>query len=296
MPEVAPALAEILFLALVFFTIALAFSAKKIVQALLGPLISVLHSIPVIGGALASPIEATYQAVDNACGVIVQKCEALVGASFHVLAKLMDWLWRITVEQASALLHIAKIVGDHVAGITGLSALVHRLEKVWHGIEHGVKTLTKEYHGIDRRLHKLEHELAAGIGNDVRLEVASLDRELHKLRTKVIPKIESEAQTAEADVTALGQYVKDHYLSSATADVEAAVAVGLAALGLGGLRCDSNPWKNNRNACGLWGDLADLLGLALALGFALDFETFVHDAQAAIEATVGAVEAFVGLG
>jgi hypothetical protein len=167
---------------------------------------------------------------------------------------------------------------------------------VYHGIEHGVKTLTKEYHGIDRRVHRLEHELAAGIGNDVRVEVGKLDRELHKLRTRVIPKIESEAQAAEADVTALGTYVRDNYLSNAETDIEAAVAIGLAALGLGGLRCNSNPWKNNPNACGLWGDLADLLGLALALGVALDFETFVHEAQAATEATVGAVEAFVGLG
>lgn len=295
MPEAAPALVEILFLALVFFTIALAFSAKKIVQALLGPLISVLHSIPVIGGALASPIEATYQAVDYACGVVVSKCEALVGASFHVLAKLMDWAWRLTVEQASVLLHLARLIGDHVYTITGLRAAVHRLERVWHGIEHGVKTLTKEYHGIDRRLHKLEHELAAGIGNDVRLEVGKLDRELHRVTTKVIPRVEGEARAAEQEVTALGQYVKDHYLTNTAADIEAAVAIGLAALGLGGLRCNSNPWKNNPNACGLWGDLADLLGLALALGVALDFETFVHDAQAATEATVGAVEAFVGL-
>jgi hypothetical protein len=128
------------------------------------------------------------------------------------------------------------------------------------------------------------------------VEVGKLDRELHKLRTRVIPKIESEAQAAEADVTALGTYVRDNYLSNAETDIEAAVAIGLAALGLGGLRCNSNPWKNNPNACGLWGDLADLLGLALALGVALDFETFVHEAQAATEATVGAVEAFVGLG
>lgn len=295
MPEAAPALVEILFLALVFFTIALAFAAKKITQALLGGIISALESIPLIGGKLAGPFRDVEQAVTNACGQIVSKCEALVGASFHVLARFTDWLWRDMVEQATALLHVAKLVGDGVYSVSGLRALVHRLEQAWHGIEHGIKTLTKEYHGIDRRLTKLEHELAAGIGNDVRTEVASLDRELHRLTTKTIPRIEGEAKTAEADVTALGEYIKTHYLSSATADVEAAVAIGLAALGLGGLRCNSNPWKDNPNACGLWGDLADLLGLALALGLALDFETFVHDVQNLTEATAGAVEAAVGL-
>lgn len=295
MPEAAPALVEIVFLALVFFTIALAFSANKLVQALLGPLISAIKAIPVVGGRLASPLEATAQAVASACGTLVSKCEALVGASFHVLARLTDWLWRQTVAEAAALLHIAKLVGNGVYSLSGLRAAVHRLERVWRGIEHGVKRLEKRWQGIEHRVHRLEHELAGGIGNDVRAEVGKLDRQLHRLRTRVIPKIEREAQAAEADVSALGQYVRDNYLSNAEADIEAAVAIGLAALGLGGLRCNSNPWKNNPNACGLWGDLADLLGLALALGVALDFETFVHDAQAATEATAGAVKAVVGL-
>lgn len=295
MPEAAPALVEILFLALVFFTIALAFSAKKISQALLGGIVSFLESIPVIGHGLAGPFKAVEQVVTNACGLIVAKCEALVGASFHVFARFTDWLWRDMVAQATALLHVAKLVGNGVYSITGLRTLVHRLEKVWHGIEHGVKTLTKRVHGIDRRLHRLERELAAGIGNDVRVRVAGLEHELHKLTTKTIPRIKKEAQTAEADITALGKYIADHYVSNATTDIEAAVAVGLAALGLGGLRCNSNPWKDNPNPCGLWGDLADLLGLALALGLALDFETFVHDVQNLTETTVGAVEAAVGL-
>jgi len=296
MPVVAEGLVEIVFLALVFFTIALAFSANKLTQALLGPLIAALKALPLIGGKLASPLEATAQAVASACGSLISKCEALVGASFHVLARSMDWLWRLTVEQASVLLHVAKLVGNGVYSVSGLRAAVHRLERVWRGIEHGVKSLTKKYHGIDRRLHKLEHELAAGIGNDVRVEVGHLSKTLHRLRTKTIPKIEAEAQAAEADVTALGQYVRDNYLSNAEADVTAAVAVGLAALGLGGLRCNSNPFKGNPNACGLWGDLSSLLGLALALGVAVDFETFVHDVQAATAVTVDAVESFVGLG
>ena len=295
MPEAAPALVEILFLALVFLTLAFAFAAKQLSHALLGGIVSFLESIPVIGHSLAAPFNAVEQAVTSACGAVVSKCEALVGSSFHVFARFTDWLWHDLVAQATALLHVAKLVGNGVYGMTGLRALVHRLERTYHGIEHGVKTLTKEYHGIDRRVHRLEHELAAGIGNDVRVRVAGLEHELHRLRTRTIPAIEGEAARAEADVTALGKYIADNYVSNATTDIEAAVAVGLAALGLGGLRCNSNPWKGNPNACGLWGDLADLLGLALALGLALDFTTFVHDCQGLTEATAGAVEAAVGL-
>lgn len=295
MPEVAPALVEILFLALVFFTIALAFSAQKISEALLGGIIRFLEAIPLIGAGLAGPFKAVEQAVSSACGAIVAKCEALVGASFHVLARFTDWLWRQTVAEAAALLHVAKLVGDHVYALTGLRALVHRLEKVYHGIEHGVKTLTKEYHGIDRRLHKLERELAGGIGADVIAQLHGLEKEWRTFKTKELPGIEAGVAGIPTDIQNVESWASKQFVSASEAGVTAALVTALAALGLSGLNCESNPLKNNRNACGLWGDLADLLGLALALGLALDFETFVHDAQAATEVTVGAVEAFVGL-
>lgn len=295
MPEAAPALVEIVFLALVLFTIALAFSARKITQALFGWLIAALETIPLIGGKLAGPFKTVEQAVTNACGEIVSKCEAMVGASFHVLANVMDWLWKQTVAQAAASLHIAQLLATTVYSLSGLKAIVHRLEQTWHGIEHGVKTLTKQYHGIEHRVSKLERELSRGIGHDVRSSLDTLERDVNKLTAKTIPAISGEAAKAEADVTALGQYVKDHYLSNATADLEAAVALGLTALGLGGLRCNSNPFKDNPNACGMWTDFADLLGLALALGVAVDFNAFVGECQAIVGDTVGAVEAVAGL-
>lgn len=296
MPEAAPALVEILFLALVFFTIALAFSAKKLVQALLGPLISLLHAIPVIGGALASPIEATYQAVDNACGFIVSKCEALVGASFHVLAKLMDKMWDLTVEQASALLHVAKLVGDHVYSVSGLRALVHGLERAYHGIEHGIKTLTKEYHGIDRRVGKLEHEIGAGIGADVVTQLHALEKDWHRFKTKQLPVIESGVAGIPGDISDAEKWVSDNFVSATKSGVTAALLAALAALGLSGLNCDSNPLKNNQNACGWWGDLADLLGLALTVEAALDFDTLVHTAQGVAGDTTTAIQDVFGLG
>jgi hypothetical protein len=280
MPEVAPALVEILFLALVFFTLALAFSAQKISQALLGGIIAFLEAIPLIGHGLAGPFRAVDQAVASACGAIVSKCEALVGASFHVFARFTDWLWRQTVAEAAALLHVARLVGDHVYSVSGLRTIVHRLEKVWHGIEHGVRTLTKQYHGIEHRVHKLEHELAAGIGNDVRSEVGSLRRTLHRVTTKTIPRIESEAQAAEADVTALGEYIRTHYLSSATDAVTAAVVVALGALGLGGLRCSTLLGSLSKRGCGLWKGLEDLLGLlidAVALTHLCDLPKWIDE-------------------
>lgn len=296
MPEAAPALVEILFLALVFFTIALAFSAKKLVQALLGPLISLLHAIPVVGGALASPIEATYQAVDNACGAIIAKCEALVGASFHVLAKLMDKMWSLTVEQASGLVHLARLIGDHVYSISGLRALVHGLERTFRGIEHGVKTLTKEYHGIDRRVHRLEGEVGAGIGADVVTQLHVLEKDWQRFKTKQLPGIEAGVAGVPGEIAGAEKWVSDNFVAATRSGVTAALLTALAALGLSGLNCDSNPLKNNRNACGWWGDLADLLGLAVALEAALDFDTLVHTAQDVAGETTTAIQDVFGLG
>lgn len=288
------ALPELLFLALAFFALALAFSAKKITEALFGWLITVLEAIPLIGHTLSGPFRACEQAVTSACGAIISGIEAAVGASFHALAWLTDYLWKQIVAAAAVQLHIAQRIGHAALAVTGLGALLHHLQQVWRGIEHGVRSLERRFHGIEHRVRRLEHELATGIGHDVRSALDTLEHDVNRIRTQTIPAIQGGVAQAEHDVTALGEYVKDHYLANTEEALGVAVAVGLAGLGLGGLRCNSNPWKNNPNACGLFGDLSDLLGLALALGVAVNLEAFVRDCQAIVGATAEAVADAVG--
>lgn len=290
MPLVAP-LVALGTLTLVLWVIATATAIAVVVGYITGW----LQGLPFPLNKMAAVTQALAEAVTAACGKLESGVDGLIGAAWHSLARLTDALWEEIEAHSGVLARYGGTLGKLIDLALHLkSYATHAAHSLAAGIGN-VRALSRALTHLERRVKVLEHDVAHGIGEDVLPRVKSLDRELHHLEHKVIPKIRQEAQAAEGDVTALGQYVRDHYLANTTDAIEGAVAVGLAALGLSGLRCESNPWKNNPNACGLWGDLSDLLGLALALGFALDFETFVHDAQAATEASAEAVKAFVGL-
>lgn len=246
-------------LVLALFCLALAVAATIIVKAL----IDSMGGVPVIGKVIAAILNPVVHALSWAAGQLEHGVDAILGATFSTLSKVLEWTFDLYKEQAAALLQIAHLVGGQLYHLTGLNSLVHRLEKVWHGIEHGIKTLTREYHGIDRRVHKLERELARGIGHDLRIQVAGLEKEVGHLEHKVIPAIESGVTAGEQDVSQLAKYIADNFVSNAELATEATAAAILAVAGLSWLRCNSNPFNNNKNACGLWGTLANLLALAV---------------------------------
>lgn len=273
MPAVA--LADVLIYALIFLTLALAFASRKLTQALLGGLIAALQAIPVIGGKLASPLKAVESAIVEACYSIENGADKLAGATWHVTARLLNWTWRELKAHAAALAAIAPGVGTALTLYHGIRNLVHRLERIAHVATHGIKTLEREYHGIEHRVKTLERDITKGIGHDLRIQVAGLETEVTHLENKVIPKIRSIANTAEADVTSLESWVKNNALIVGTTALAGAIAAALSSLGLGWLRCESNPFNNNKNACGLWGDLASVLAAVGIFGLAIDFRDIV---------------------
>lgn len=244
-------------LALAFFVIALALA----ITYLLRHIADTVRGIRIVGGYIADKIDGMAQALSNAAGSLENGVDKLIGASWHALARYTDDLWHAIAAQSQALLVLGQHIGSHVYNVTGLRSLVHHLERVWNGIEHGVKTLTRTVHRLGRRIARLEHDLAHGIGADVLPRIRSLDRALGRVEHKTIPALRGEVATLEGDVTALGEYIRANFLSNATEAVTAAVAVALAALGLGGLRCNTLGNMMKRRGCGLWGDLESILGL-----------------------------------
>lgn len=244
-------------LLVVLWTIAAALAIALIMDKLA----AVLDGVPGIGGWLASHVRGMAQAITNGCGQLMHGIEGLVGSGLHLLARYFDTLFSQFVAHASVVAHLAQIVGNQIYSVSGLRSLVHGLTRSFHGIEHGIRTLVRAWHGIEHRVRRLEHELARGIGHDLRITVKALERELHTAETKTLPAIESDVRTVAGDVTALGEYVRANFLSSAKTAIAAAVAVGLAALGLGGLRCSTLTNSLANRGCGLWKDLEGLLGL-----------------------------------
>lgn len=288
------ALPELIVYALLFFALAFAFASRRMTQAILGPIIRLLQSIPAIGGTLASPLQAVETAIVNACYSIEHGVDSLIGSSWHATARLADWLWREIRSHAGVIAQSASVIGLLIAAYRGLKALVHHFTRVTHAVGAGVKTLEREYRGIEHRVKALERDITKGIGHDLRIRVKALERELGSVESQVIPDIRSIANTAENDVTALGKWVRDNALIAGTTAVVGAVAWALSRLGLDWLRCNSNPFKGNKNACGLWKVLGDVLALAGFLTLAFDFPEFVSAAETVASGIGSAVASIEG--
>lgn len=257
----APALGPLVVIAVCLFAFAFVWTVRQLMQALFGWLISILESIPAIGGKLAAPFKAAEQAVANSLGRAEASIDHTIGAAWHLLARYMDWLWREIRGHAVLLADITAGIVPLANAYHALRNLAHGLERRWHGIEAGVKTLTKQWHGIERRVHALERELAKGIGHDLRIHIKALDKELAHVENDVIPAIRAEERTAAAAIDNLYEWAKGKasLLGIGTFATAVATALGLEAWNL--LRCSvfRNMW--GRRGCGLWSDLESLLGL-----------------------------------
>jgi hypothetical protein len=273
----------------------LALGLALIATVLILAIFNSLSGLPVIGGKLVQLGHKVAQTIASACGAIASGVTAAVGVSLHAIGARLNATWRMMGEATAVLAHVARVVADHVYSLTGLRALVHRVTRIAHLTSATVRVVERRVHGIEHGLKTFERDISKGIGEDVLPRLRHEEKELTKLRHKVIPRLRAIAEGAEADAqAALGKIGAIPFPTGVKTWAEA-IAAGLTALGLGWLRCDANPFHRNPAACGLWGDLADILALVVATELALDFEQAVHDAQAVAAVTVEAFYAAFGL-
>lgn len=258
--------------------LALAWLSLKIVQALFGP----LGFIP----GVTKAERAIAQSVTNACGSIASGASAAVGGSLHTIARLIDRSAAAIKRPAVALLEAATIIGAIAAAVHALRDLVHKAVGSFGAILPRVKTLEKEYHGIEHRVKTLEREIGAGIGHDLRIHIKALEKWEKAAKEQLAADEQAITQTIPAELGKLEDWIGMEVGQTKTQWEMAIGTAILAALGLGGLNCNSNPFKNNKNACGLWGDLGDILGLLAATLAVLNFEDLVKEMQALEEVTV----------
>ena len=252
---------ELVFLALVIVTIALAWFAAKLIEALVRPLASAFNWVPFVGHSIASAITNAAQAVTSALGKVEDGCDRLVGGTWHATAKMLDKTWNVIHGNSAVVAHLAQLVANLVAPIHALRALAAHLSSVVSSLEHPLRALERKVHGIDRTVKSLERDLSHGIGSDVLPRIKSLERELHtaeRTTSRDIAAAESQAEAATADlwtwITGVGRM-------PLTLTFAGAVAIALSTLGLGGLRCKSLLGSLKNRGCGLWSGLEDLLGL-----------------------------------
>lgn len=251
------ALVALSFLALYFLCIALAHAIVAIMNAVA----NALQGLPGIGGTLAGAVDAIARWISHAAGVLGGGIDKMIGGAWHLLSNYIDHALEQFVEHSSAILHLAQLVGNGIYSVSGLRAFVRATAYAAHAALHLADKLEREYHGIEAKLRAIEHEIGAGIGNDVRTSVDHLLK-WEKVARADIKTLEGEigrdVPIALADVESfLGIKPGIRWLDWAGGIVTA--ALGLEVFNL--LRCNFLKGLFNNRGCGLWSALDDLLGL-----------------------------------
>lgn len=273
----------------------LCLALATIITVLMVNVMNSLGGLPVIGGKLAGLARGVASTISRVCASAVSGIDAFIGGAFHLMASYLDKTWRLISETPTVIAHIARVVGDGLYRATGLQASVRYLERIAHFALHKFGVVDRELHGIEHGIKVIERELGKGIGHDVLPRLGHIERELGKIEHKVIPGVRGIAEGAETDAqTALGKIEAIPWNVNWKTWAEA-ITAGLAAVGLDWLFCRSNPFNRNDNACGALGDLADLLGLIVAIEAALDFDALVHEAQDVAEVTATGIMDVFGL-
>lgn len=255
MPEALPLL-EIAVLLVALLAIALAQQLNNILKA-------VADLIPSVHGVfdpLKSAIMSMAQGISYVLGKAEAGVDAAIGASWHLLAHYMDKLWQQIEREAIGYLRLSELVAKLVYHYSGLRSLVHYSTATLHGIEHGVKTLERKFHGIEARLKRLEHDVAKGIGNDVRTGLRDLRTEVKGIEGTVTTTIPNAIDYAEAQTTALGRFIGAIPGVSYLDWVKGLALAGLAALGLDWIKCEEGKSLYKQRGCGMWNDLGNVFG------------------------------------
>lgn len=275
MPIVAPLLALDV-IVLVLWTIAAALAIALIMDKLS----AILAGVPWVGGKLSDAVKSMAKAITNAAGTLEHGIDSIVGAAWHALSRYIDKLFNQFVTHSAIILHLAELVGSGLYSVSGIRALVRRISHVAHAAYSGVKTLEREFHGIEHRVKTIEREIDAGIGNDVRVAVKGLEKWEKAAKAQLKADEKAITQTLPGELTQLENFIKaipgTRYLDW----VAGIVAAGLGASLWNLFKCPTFLGKTLGRGCGLWNGIEDLFGLFIDAVIFTDLCGFLPEAEA----------------
>jgi hypothetical protein len=284
MPEALPDLAVFVVLlgALIF-----CYLVVYIAKALLGTAASATSWIPWVGTAVSGGLHKAEQHIVNVFSGAANGVQSAMGWSWHLQARLVDWLGREINSHAN----LIWLLANQIPGV----GLVRSLLAAVHVAEREIGRLWKSIPGTAHGIAKpIEGELKA-------LERWTYPRVKHAVNEvdHVIPKdiagLRSRTKTIEGELGRLWKAIRANEAALATTAFVGAVALALSRLGMGWLRCNSATQLGKKYGCSLWSHLEQLLPLGILLTVAFDFPAFckaanvvaigIGDSVAAIEGT-----------
>lgn len=260
------ALAELAPWAIAIICLGLAYIITVFVIALLGWLIDLLNLIPTvnIGTGFLHTVE---QAVTNGFGTAFGWVDHQLGASIHYLARFMDWLWREIAGNAAALAMIASLSLPFAVAIAALRALLNHTVRHTTTQAARVEALQDRLHGIDRQLRTLEREYHGIDQVHVGKRLGQIEAEIGAIESQTIPAIQQAQNDAQSAIDNLYEWAKGKASLLGIGTFTTAIAAALGLSSLAGFLC--NEFRNilGRGCSGLWGGLDNLLGWLVDLFF-----------------------------
>lgn len=282
MPEAVADLVSLVVEALCF---ALVWCIRILALAILDVLAASVGHVPFLGDALKGAVNSVAQAGSSALGRVENGLGVAIGASWHALAWSTDETWHLLKESALGYAAAGELLARVVYAHSGLKSLVQGHAHAQDATAAKVKTLEKEYVGIEHKVKQLERDVSRGIGHDVLPRLGQLEKEAARIETVELPAAEAATQQAQSAIDNLYDWAKGKASLLGVGTFSFAVAAALSALGLAGLSCTNFKNLLGKFGCGLGTLLNDLLGImvsVVALEAVCDYLPYIEDAFGAV--------------
>ena len=257
------------------FVIGCIWVLRGFIKALFTSLFHVTSIIPWFNHIAEGPLHRAESAVAHALGSAEGFFDHRIGTAFHQLARIADWTYREIKNHANMLLSLSTVVLGPAFAL-GVHKWLSRLHLRANTTDIRIDTVT-------RRLTTAEHRLAHTVTTNVLPRIGRLEREYDHIIDKDIAGLRARTKAVEGEFTKLWDYVRSHPWTIVTDAFVGAVALALARLGLGWIRCPSLGRLGRRFGCAPWALLEDLLAASLTAFAVADICTFANVAMGTAE-------------
>ena len=253
-----------------------------ITKALFGVAGGAFGWIPGIGGWLKSSLHGIEQRIVSVMSGAALQADRKIGAGFHDLARLTDWLGREIRAHANLIYLVASVLTG-TAGITWVSGEIGRLVGRIRASAHTADVAVQRVLGLEKRV---QHSIAATVLPRLRAAEHTLDvtipRDVAGLRART--------KTIEGELARAWKAIRKNEAALVGTAFLGAIALALARLGLGWTRC-SNWNRIGKSVCAV-NPLAveELLGLIVTGVAIADFRELVKLAQSVERETAQGIQ------
>ncbi len=230
-----------------------------------------LGKLPVVGGWIDSGLTSIEHKIVATMSAAAASCDAKIGAAFHTLARVVDWIGHEINAHANLIYTLTSLIlGQNAAA--GLRAFVNLLTH---------RLITAEANALHalRRANVADARSAHNHMDVVLPRIQTAERGLIGTIEHDIAGLRARERALEDGAINTWRWIKTHPLSLASSAFAGAVAIALQRIGGSWIRC--NNWNRiGKQVCrSPLSDIEGVLGLFATAAVVADFRELVKLAQ-----------------